>query len=367
MNGTDRLVQLIDSEAGRLLCLVDEPVLRVLRDYSTAYDLASAALAAGEPLGAFARAHVGPVSIRYDAVGDDSVRERARTSSPSGSSDDPSRGSDASDAGAAHRVRALRFLPAIDHPTEPARCLVSGTGLTHRRSVDTRQAMHGAGVGVTDSQRMYELGVAGGRPEPDAVGVAPEWFYKGNGLSLRGHEEPLVRPAHAEDGGEEPELAGVYVIDRGGVPRRLGIAIGNEFSDHALERRNYLYLAPSKLRTCALGPELVLDPDFTDVRGEVAIERDGGVLWSCALRTGDAAMCHSLTNIEHHHFKHELHRRPGDVHVHFLGADAFSFSAGIELQDGDVMRVAFDGFGRPLRNRLVIERPPATLARVVPL
>lgn len=336
MSSADRLVQLVDVRAGRLLCLVDEPFLRVLRDYTTVYDLAVAALAEGRPPGELARAHLGPVSLSYDTIGDESGGK-------------------------------LRFLPAVDHPTEPARCLVSGTGLTHRRSVDTRQAMHGADAAVTDSQRMYDLGVAGGRPEPDEIGVAPEWFYKGNGLSLRGHTEPLLVPAHAEDGGEEPEIAGVYVIDGDGVPRRLGMAIGNEFSDHALERRNYLYLAPSKLRTCALGPELVLDPDFTDVRGEVAVERDGGVLWSSALRSGDAAMCHRLANIEHHHFKHELHRRPGDVHVHFFGADAFSYSEGIELQDGDIMRVAFDGFGRPLRNRLVIERPPAVLVRAVPL
>ncbi|MGH7574211.1 MAG: AraD1 family protein, partial [Longimicrobiales bacterium] len=330
MKGEDRLVQLTTEESGRVVCLIDEPCLHVLSEYSTVYDLARAALAAGAPLGEFARAHISAASISYDAVGDD----------PGG---------------------GLRFLPAIDHPVEPARCLVSGTGLTHRRSVDTRQAMHATGTAVTDSERMYALGSASGRPEPGAVGVAPEWFYKGNGLSLRAHGQPLVRPVHAEDAGEEPELAGVYMIDRYGVPRRLGMAIGNEFSDHELERRNYLYLAPSKLRMCALGPELVLDPDFTDVRGEVAIERDGTVFWSCALHTGDAAMCHSLTNIEHHHFKNELHRRPGDVHVHFFGADAFSFSAGIALQDGDVMRVSFDGFGRPLRNRLVIERPPAAL------
>jgi len=145
------------------------------------------------------------------------------------------------------------------------------------------------------------------------------------------------------------------------------MSVGNEFSDHELERRNYLYLASSKLRTCALGPELVLDPDFGDVRGEVAIERAGRVLWSCALRTGDASMCHSLSNIEHHHFKHEAHRRPGDVHVHFLGADAFSFGNGIALEDRDVMQVEFAGFGRPLRNPLVIERPPEALVHVLPL
>ena len=61
-------------------------------------------------------------------------------------------------------------------------------------------------------------------------------------------------------------------------------------------------------------------------------------------------MCHSLANIEHHHFKFELHRRPGDLHIHFFGADAFSFGEGIRLEDGDVMQVRFDGFGKPLRN-----------------
>jgi hypothetical protein len=78
-------------------------------------------------------------------------------------------------------------------------------------------------------------------------------------------------------------------------------------------------------------------------------------------------MCHSLSNIEHHHFKHEPHRRPGDVHVHFFGADAFSFSHGVELRDGDIMRVQFAGFGRPLRNPLVIEPPPEPLVRAEPL
>ena len=174
-------------------------------------------------------------------------------------------------------------------------------------------------------------------------------------------------PTYAEDGGEEPEVAGVYVIDSSGAPRRIGMATGNEFADHRLERRNYLYLAASKLRMCAIGPELVLDPDFSDVTGEVAIERAGRTLWSRALRTGDAAMCHSIENIEHHHFKYDAHRRPGDLHVHFVGADAFSFGDGIDLHSGDVMQIAFAGFGRPLRNPLVTERTPEMAIRVLPL
>jgi hypothetical protein len=239
-----------------------------------------------------------------------------------------------------------RLLPPIDHP-EPARCLVSGTGLTHIRSAANRQAMHAADEHVTDSMRMYQWGVEGGRPAP---GVAPEWFYKGTGWALRGHNDPLDIPGHAEDGGEEPEIAGVYIIDADGTPRRIGMAGGNEFSDHVLEKRNYLYLAASKLRTCSIGPELVLDPDFRDVRGEVSIERNGAVVWAKAIRSGEAAMCHSLANLEHHHFKFDGHRRPGDVHVHFFGADAFSFGEGVRLEEGDWMQVRWDGFGRPLRH-----------------
>lgn len=336
MSRSDRLVQLVDVESGRLVCLVEEPLLRIVRGYSSVYELALAALAAGESLGTFARAHASPVSVPYPTVGGD-------------------RG-----------PRRLRFLPPIDHPSEAARCLISGTGLTHRRGAEARQAMH-ADATLTDSRRMYDLGVAGGRPQPGAVGVSPEWFYKGNGAMLRGSGDPLVVPAHAEDGGEEAEIAGVYLIDDHGRPRRLGMAAGNEFSDHDLERRNYLYLASSKLRTCALGPELVLEPDFDDVRGEVAVERDGGVVWSSALRTGEASMCHSLANIEHHHFKHDPHRRPGDVHVHFFGADTLSSSAGVSLRDGDTMHVEFSGFGRPLRNPVVVEPRPEAPVRVVPL
>jgi hypothetical protein len=232
--------------------------------------------------------------------------------------------------------------------------MVSGTGLSHIRSASNRQAMHAAGeqIGeqVTDSMRMYQWGVSGGRPEPGRVGVSPEWFYKGTGSALRGHGEPLEVPSFAEDGGEEPEVAGIYLIDSEGTPRRIGMAAGNEFSDHVFEKKNYLYLAASKLRTCALGPELAVAPEFQLVRGEVAIERAGEVIWSKAIQTGESAMCHSLANMEHHHFKFAAHRRPGDVHIHFFGADAFSFGEGIRLADGDVMQVRWDGFGRPLRN-----------------
>jgi hypothetical protein len=258
-----------------------------------------------------------------------------------------------------------RLLPPIDHPDEPARCLVSGTGLTHLGSAKDRQSMHAVAQDeLTDSMKMFRWGLEGGRPAPGQVGIAPEWFYKGSGTILRAHAEPLVVPEFAEDGGEEGEIAGLYLIGTDGQPRRVGLAVGNEFSDHRFERRNYLNLAGSKLRTCALGPELVIAPVFQSVPGRVAIERDGQVLWSKEIRSGEAEMCHSLQNIEHHHFKFEAHRRPGDVHVHFFGAHSLSFGDGVALQDGDVMEVGFEGFGLPLRNPVGVSRTKNALLTV---
>ena len=88
----------------------------------------------------------------------------------------------------------------------------------------------------------------------------------------------------------------------------------------------------------------------------VSIERNGEVIWHKMIRSGEKAMCHSLANIEHHHFKHPSHRRSGDVHVHFFGADAFSFGEGITLENGDQVQIRFDGLGRPLRNPVMVDR-----------
>lgn len=259
------------------------------------------------------------------------------------------------------------LLPAFDHPTEPARCLVTGTGLTHRASAESRQAMHAGGkkaVAQTDSMKMYQWGIEGGRPAAGEIGVQPEWFYKGCGTILRAHGEPLEVPAFGNDGGEEAEIAGVYLVDSSGKPWRVGLVAANEFSDHKMEEKNYLYLAPSKLRTCAVGPELIVNADFNDVSGTARIERGGKMIWSQKILTGEKNMSHTIANLEHHHFKYAAHCRPGDVHIYFFGADAFSFGDGIQLVDGDVMEIEFAGFGRPLRNPIKINRSEPRFARV---
>jgi hypothetical protein len=322
-----RVVQ-IQNGVERRVALVEEPNLRLLENAPSVFALASEAIDSNVPLTELIRRKTTGEFIDYDAVYE-------------GDSE-------------------WLLIEPIDHP-ESARCLVSGTGLTHLGSAKNRNAMHEAGdAELTDSMKMFRWGVEGGRPAPGRIGIAPEWFFKGTGMILRAHNEFLEVPPYGEEGGEEAEIAGVYLIDREGRPCRIGMAPGNEFADHRFEKKNYLNLAGSKIRNCSLGPELVIDPDFRSVPGRVEIERDGRILWSKEIRTGEEEMCHSLGNIEHHHFKFETHRRPGDVHVHYFGAHSLSFGDGIELAAGDVMRVWFENFGRPLRNPLRIAKPATT-------
>jgi len=75
----------------------------------------------------------------------------------------------------------------------------------------------------------------------------------------------------------------------------------------------------------------------------------------------------SLCNIEHHHFKFETNCRPGDLHIHFFGADAFSFWARIQLADGDMMKIGFEDFGRTLCIPVKIDSSADEPVSVIPL
>jgi hypothetical protein len=330
-----RLIQIKKGNVRRV-ALVEEPNIRLLDTCSSIYELAHLAIAAGMKLSDIARQRARPDTLDYDSI-------------YSGRSD-------------------WQLLPAIDHPDEAARCLISGTGLTHLGSARNRQSMHEiAPENLTDSMKIFQWGVENGRPPEGSIGVSPEWFYKGTGCTLRAHGEPLDVPPYAEDGGEEAEIAGVYLVAPDGRLYRIGMAVGNEFSDHQFEKKNYLNLAGSKLRTCALGPELVVDPEFQSVPVAATIEREGNVHWTKTFRSGESEMCHSLRNIEHHHFKYEAHRRRGDIHVHFFGTDCLSFSDHIRLQHGDVMQIAVEGYGRPLRNPVRINNSKPALVNVISL
>jgi len=268
-----------------------------------------------------------------------------------------------------------RLLPPLDHP-DPAHCFVTGTGLTHLGSAKARDAMHVDGekeeaeaeddVPLTDSMRMFNWGLEGGKPPAGQISVQPEWFYKGTAFCVAAPEQALELPSYGLDGGDEAELVGLYVIADNGTVLRVGYALGNEFSDHVMERQNYLYLAHSKLRSCSYGPELLVGDAPADVRGTVRILRDGIEVWSEPFLTGEENMSYNIADLEHHHFKYAMFRQPGDVHCHYFGTATLSFSAGISVQDGDLFEIEAPGFGRPLRNSAVAVKEDDVLVTVVP-
>ena len=264
-------------------------------------------------------------------------------------------------------IAEKRILLPLDHP-EPSRIVVALTGLTHLGSAQSRDSMHQKlqATELTDSMKMFKLGIDGGKPAAGKIGVQPEWAYKGDGSWLVAPEQPIDLPGYAEDGGEEGEVAGLYVIGDNGEPLRVGFALGNEYSDHVMERRNYLYLAHSKLRQSSYGPEVLVGALPDEVKGTVRIVRGGKPAWSGELLSGEANMCHSVANLEQHHFKYAGFRRPGDVHIYFYGASALSTASGFQTQPGDVFEVDVPLFGRPLRNPLVRGRPNDVIA-VTPL
>jgi hypothetical protein len=330
---TLHLIQLTTAEGGRAVALSETGgAWRLVNGLKTVYDLAQTAIREGRALEAVLDDHGLGEAVDMDAA-----------------------------------LAQGRVLAPIDHP-DAAHLQLTGTGLTHLGSADARDKMHKTAVepeALTDSMRMFRLGVEGGKPAPGQVGVQPEWFYKGDGAAVTAPGAPFPSPDFALDGGEEPEIAGVYVIGADGSPFRLGFAIGNEFSDHVTERQNYLYLAHSKLRAASFGPALRIGDLPADVRGTSRIVRDGKVVWEKAFLSGEDNMSHTIANLEHHHFKYALFRRPGDVHVHFFGTATLSFTDGVRAAPGDVFEIEADGFGPPLRNALSVVASAPSVVRAL--
>lgn len=266
-------------------------------------------------------------------------------------------------------ARIGRMILPVTHP-DPSHMHLTGTGLTHLGSASARDAMHAklAGADVlTDSMKMFQMGLAGGKPAADQVGVQPEWFYKGNGHAAVAPGQPLISPGFALDGGEEPEIAGIYIIGPTGQPFRIGWTLANEFSDHVTERINYLFLAHSKLRQASFGPEILVGALPADIRGTSRIRRAGTIIWEKPFLSGEANMSHSYANLEHHHFKYDVFRTPGDVHVHMFGTATLSFADGVLPCAGDIFEIEAAPFGLPLKNPLSIAPAAFAAVAVTPL
>ncbi len=331
------LIQFLDNQNSRRVGIVnsDRQIIAALTNPSSVHELALAAFRANAKLTDFVATKLSDEVFDYDKI-----------------------------------IADKKILPPLDHP-DPAHCMVSGTGLTHLGSAQSRDAMHtklnADPENLSDSMKMFKLGLDGGKPVAGEIGVAPEWFYKGDGSCIVAPERPIELPAYAEDGGEESEIVGLYVIGDHGEPLRVGFALGNEYSDHKLERQNYLYLAHSKLRQCSFGPELFIGALPDHIEGHACITRNDETVWSSDWLSGEANMSHTIANLEHHHFKYANFRRPGDVHVHYYGAAVLSCLSGFAAQDGDVFEISSDVFGRALRNPVQVSEHENTLVQVAAL
>ncbi len=324
-NGTEadlRIIQFRDDKGQRKVGLVeaDGDHALTLNGVATVYDLANMALDRGTGLAALATELAKGERVDYAAL-----------------------------------LKAGQVLPPIDHP-EPARFLITGTGLTHTGSAAARNKMHtvthGSNAPESDSMKIFRMGIEGGKPAKGQIGVQPEWFFKGTSHCVVPPGAPLPSPAFALAGAEEPEVVGIYILDKNGAPFRIGFTLGNEFSDHVTEAQNYLFTAHSKLRACSIGPELLLGELPHEIRGKTRVIRDGKTLWEDDFLSGEANMSHSVANLEHHHFKYDMFRRPGDLHAYFFGAAVLSYASGVKTQPGDEFEIVAPVFGKALRNRM---------------
>ncbi|MBN9254222.1 MULTISPECIES: AraD1 family protein [unclassified Mesorhizobium] len=331
-----RLVQFKTADGARGVGLVsdDGDHLHPLKDTASVLDLASAAIARGKPMAELVRERAGAERIDYVGL-----------------------------------LAEGRVLAPVDHP-EPARFLVTGTGLTHTGSAAARDKMHvlthGEDADESDSLKIFRMGLEGGKPAAGEIGIQPEWFFKGVGTCVVPPGAPLPMPAFAKAGAEEAEIVGLYLNGPDGRPYRIGYALGNEYSDHVTEAANYLYLAHSKLRSCSIGPELLIGELPEEVRGTSTIRRDGAVIWEQEFLSGEAHMSHSIGNLEHYHFRYPMHRRPGDLHAYFFGAAVMSYASGVQTAPGDEYEIQAPVFGKPLRNRMQLV-PDEGLVAVTPL
>ena len=324
-----RLVQIIDNQGQRRVAKVDGASLVLLSGVASMRDLALTAITNTVTIEALVGELLSAETLDYDNVQDSG-----------------------------------RMLLPIDHD-DPYRMFITGTGLTHIGSATLRSNMHGEdpAQGMTDSAKLFRAGLEHGKPPTGAIGVEPEWFFKGTGLDALRSDEPLIAPFHGATIGEEAELAGVYINGPDGTPHRIGFTLANDVSDHAFEQRNYMYIAASKLRPCPIGPELFIGNLPDSVNGTVRVKRADVTIWESPFASGEANMSHSITNLEYHHFKAASARRPGDVHLHLFGCDASSGAAGVVIQDGDIFEIDAAIMGRPLRNEVRFESPKSVAVK----
>lgn len=167
----------------------------------------------------------------------------------------------------------------------------------------------------------------------------PELFFKstpsrtvgpGNAVGVRGDSEWDV---------PEPELG--IVLHRGEI---IGFTIGNDVSSRSIEGANPLYLPQAKVydRSCSLGPCVVTRDHIEDPRDlemEMAIERDGSVVYDDATNTGEMVRtCEELVSY------FTRHNTVPELSVLLTGTSLVPEQP-FDLQEGDRVDITIEDIG----------------------
>ena len=187
--------------------------------------------------------------------------------------------------------------------------------------------------GDSDSMQMFRMGVEGGKPARGQDRRAAGMVLQGRRQHHRAAGRAARRcPRSRSRAARKPRSSACTSSTT--AARRAGSASCSATSSPttATEEQNYLYAAHSKLRECSMGPELLVGDLPDSVRGLSRVLRDGETLWKGDFQSGEDHMSHSIANLEHHHFKYAMFRRPGFVHCHFFGAAVLSYAAGVRAR-----------------------------------
>ena len=183
---------------------------------------------------------------------------------------------------------------------------IGGTGLTHSNRALIRKVMEEIPENkLSDSQKIYQLGIKEGKLKAGISTARPEWFFKGHLCNARTHGQTLDVPWYDLGGGEEAELVAVYYITPNSELYRIGFCLGNEFSDHILEKENHFYITQCKLRPFSLGAEIIIGDIPEKIQLDVVIFRQNEKLWQAQVNTGESNMVYSYENIENFIFQNQ--------------------------------------------------------------
>lgn len=166
-----------------------------------------------------------------------------------------------------------------------------------------------------------------------------DWFFKGNGTTLRTTGERIILPMQSFSGGIEVEYVLVIIITNNGRPKVVGYTIANDFSDVGMRKIHPNLANLSKLMSTGIGHELILTdkiPEHSKVVCKVV--REGSDIWRKESVLGFENMKHTQSQLMDILFGSDLLKSPVySVHYLLLGASISTDKAGVELRHGDTI------------------------------